>query len=282
MNAPTLSQAVDTFAHLTHAFTEDDLNNEGWRWRTYDQVRYAHLQTTLELRQLAADLTTRRIAQGQPPTLVQAILAQHQAAYRDFLALFIGLTEADLDRLPAPDEWPLRTILAHVNVAEQHFFQVIQHALEQHRRGEQNLTPMPDDTLAHLRSEAITTIFEGPLPDHLAYYAEIHNNILAELTPLPEADLDVPTLWWEEEPFPVRFRLHRFTAHLYEHAIQVEKTLRAIERTPGESKRLLRQLYNAQAGVEGAIIGLTDGFEAEQQALAAVILARAESVAAFV
>jgi ankyrin repeat protein len=53
----------------------------------------------------------------------------------------------------------------------------------------------------------------------------------------------------------VRFRLHRFAAHLAEHANQMEKNLALLEQRPNESKLLLRQMYAALAEVEGACIG---------------------------
>jgi hypothetical protein len=53
----------------------------------------------------------------------------------------------------------------------------------------------------------------------------------------------------------VRFRLHRFAAHLREHANQVEKNLALLDQRPNESKLLLRQMYAALAEVEGVCIG---------------------------
>ena len=273
-----LSNAIDTLAQQTHQFTEADLDSESWGWKMYDQVRYAHLQTMLELRQLATDLLAQRYAQGNPPTLAQHILARHQAAFQDFLVLYLGLAEADITRVPAPDEWHLGRILSHVNMTEQHFFEVIRHALKEDQEGAQTLSAMPDNTLEHLWGSEIKAIFDGPLSGSIAYYQERHAEVQAELAGLSEADLSVPTLWWEGELFPVRFRMHRFEAHLREHTNQVEKTLHTIKHRPNEAKQLLRQVYGALADVEGVLIGAGDIGRGEQATLAHTIIERGEAV----
>ena len=282
MPSTTLSQTIDTFANLTHAFTEDDLNDEGWHWQAYKQVRYAYLTTALELRQLATDLLSQRSAQGQPPTLAQQILSRHHTAYRDILALFLGLNETELSQEPAPDEWPLREILSHVNLVEQHFYQGILHGLQEDRQGISEPTHMPEEATAHIWLDETQAIFQGQIAGSLAYYEKIHTEVLTELSGLTDADLQVKTLWWEEIQYPVRFRMHRFEIHLREHTNQVEKTLIAIDCVPNESKRLLRQIYGALADVESALLGFDGADEAQIQTVARAIRERAESVAEFV
>lgn len=282
MNTSPLSQSVDTFAKLTHTFTEHDLNNEGWQWQAYKQVRYAHLTTALDLRQLATDILAQRTKQGQPPTLAQQILARHHAAYRDILTLYLGLNESELSQEPAPDEWSLRQILAHVNLVEQHFYQGILHALNEHRQDISEPTHMPEEATAHLWLDKTQAIFQGKISDSLAYYDKIHTEVLSALASLTNTDLTVPTFWWEEIQYPVRFRMHRFEIHLREHTNQVEKTLIAIDRTPNESKRLIRQIYGALADVEGVMIGAGEAYTTESLTLAETIRERAENVAEFV
>jgi hypothetical protein len=73
---------------------------------------------------------------------------------------------------------------------------------------------------------------------------------------LSEEQLALHSPAWEPEPWPtVQFRLHRFDAHLREHANQAEKNLALLDQRPNEARLLLRQMYAALAEVEGACIG---------------------------
>ncbi|MEM7030536.1 MAG: DinB family protein [Chloroflexota bacterium] len=278
----TLLQAVNQFAEKNHCLTEDTLNNEDWAWQMYKQVRYAFLYTAQDLRHLAVDLLAKRLATGNPPTTAQQIMARHQAAYRAYVSRFIGLTDDDLDQEPAPEEWTLRTILEHVNIAEQAFFQVNRHAITQHMAGVTAPSFMPKEKMAHVRSEEIIAIFDGSLADNLAYYDTVHQQIINEMGNLNNDALEIPTVWWEETIFPVRFRMHRFEAHLREHTIQVEKTLMMLNKVPNEATRLLQDVYQALADVEGALIGTENFGVDEQTILAQTISSRAAELTALV
>jgi hypothetical protein len=59
-----------------------------------------------------------------------------------------------------------------------------------------------------------------------------------------------PTVWVQYD-IDVRFRLHRFAAHLAEHAIQCEKTLAALGWHPAEGRRIGRQLAALVGEIEG-------------------------------
>jgi len=56
-------------------------------------------------------------------------------------------------------------------------------------------------------------------------------------------------MFWDG-PKPIRFRMHRFEAHMIQHTVQVDKTLVWIDRAPTEAKRLVRVLYRDLAAVE--------------------------------
>ena len=86
---------------------------------------------------------------------------------------------------------------------------------------------------------------------------EIHRRVLRELADVGDDELERPALFWDGAK-PVRFRMHRFEEHLRQHTIQVDKTLVALGHPPTEAERLVRNLYNAVAGLEsvsGAAVG---------------------------
>lgn len=95
-----------------------------------------------------------------------------------------------------------------------------------------------------------------------------------------DEELAVRSWFWESEPMPVQFRLHRFDSHLRQHTIQAEKTLAAVGGPPTEAGRLLRHIVNALAEAEGARIGAPDIAAGRWDETAATIAARADEVAA--
>jgi len=55
--------------------------------------------------------------------------------------------------------------------------------------------------------------------------------------------------FWDGEK-PIRFRMHRFEAHMIQHTVQVDKTLEWLDLGPTEARRLARVLYRDLAAVE--------------------------------
>ena len=96
-----------------------------------------------------------------------------------------------------------------------------------------------------------------------------------------EEELAWPARYWEGYDMPLRFRLHRFDAHLRQHTIQVDKTLLALGHELTEARRLLRLIYAALAEVEGALIGAPDPVALDlRRQTAAAIADRTHEIAA--
>jgi uncharacterized protein len=251
MTSDTLYAAVARFAASTHVLPEWVLNNGAWSYDAYDGVRYALLHTTLELHRLAVELMVRRQEAGRFPTRAQHALRQHQAAFRDVQALLLGLDEQDFRHQPAPHEWPANVLVQHMHEVERFFFAAIRNVLL-------NPEPQPldDVELAEMAGEPVEIAADQPLELMWAEYARLHTKIIGELQGLSDEQLALRSPAWEPEPWPtVRFRMHRFDAHLREHANQLEKNLGLLDARPSEAKLLLRQMYAALAEVEGACIG---------------------------
>ena len=245
----SLAQISFDFAAKTHSLPEHILNNEGWGWDAYAGIRYGFLHVTLELRRLAAAIAEKRTLQSTPQTRVQKLLAQHQAAFRDYQALWIGIDEELLDRTPALGEWTLRTIFNHVHSVERYFFAHILNALDN-----DNPQPLNNEQIAAIVGEPAPT-GNGTLAALWASYSSLHERIATRLATLNDAELQLLSPMWEPEPVSIEFRILRFAAHIREHANQLEKSLWQLERRPNEAKMLLRQLYAALAEAEGEQIG---------------------------
>ena len=251
----TVTQAVEELVRATVHLTDEDMGRV-WKWGDYDEegLRFALLMTHQELRDLAVRLAARGQAQ---PTQAERILAQYHQTYRDLTGLLASVRSEDLDRAPAEGEWPLREALDHMLGAEYGFLGVNRGALERHRAG--NATEPTEAEFNEYRKPYAKPkdAVAGTIESIRDAFLEIHRRVLRELADVTDAELDKRATYWENEPMPIRFRLHRFEEHLRQHTIQLDKTL-AVIRPPTEAHRLVRNIYNALADVESASASAED------------------------
>ena len=284
-----LTQAVEKFALVICNLSDDDLERE-WNWRAYSEgVRFACFHTYEELRTLAAAMIAERIIKSAPVTTAHYALSQYHAAFRDLQVLLIGLADDVLDQVPARNQWTLRIILGHIVAAEREFFARIWYAVQQHRKsgqGDQE-TLKPVEMSAEEVEEFVgsyedfeRTMNRLSLVGIMAYYDSLHKRVLRELTDIKAFELEAESLWWEETPFTVEFRLHRLDSHLRQHTIQIEKTLDTLGHPPSEARRLLRLIYAALADVDSMIVGDWNFGKDARHELAAKIAVRADEIAA--
>ncbi|HVF25001.1 MAG TPA: DinB family protein [Anaerolineales bacterium] len=251
-----LTQAVENFAAVMLPLSEKDLERE-WIWKDHDEegIRFACFVTLQELRHLAVELSALRTR----PTAAQHILSQYHAAYMDLQAAIFGLSEADADKVPAEGEWQVRRVYAHILSAEINFTITVRYALEKHRASawtSESASEEDEYRLAGMNETEYQALLEGPFEGMLAYHRDIHPMIIEEFGIITDAELDLPSTFWEETRFPIQHRLHRYEAHYAQHTIQIDKTLEAIGNAPTESMRLIRKLYAALAEAGGLMIGL--------------------------
>lgn len=281
MSEQTLVAAVEKLASLTHEFSDGDLE-QPWSWGAHEEgVRFAYLITYQELQELAVRLRAERQATGRGPSQAQQILGQYIAAYRNLQALLIGITAAEYDQEPAANEWPLRGVLGHVVNAQRPFFALAARGVARWRAGEDRPLEMSQDQMEQLTisTEELVAIWDsGTLEDMQTLYQGLHNRIISDLAGVTDQELEASTLWWEGQPYPVRHRFHRFTAHARQHIIQVEKTLAGIGKPPNEVRQLLRLVYSALAEVEGTLLGAENTGREAQEQLANTISQRADAL----
>lgn len=283
MVSPPLRMSVRKFEKLLPGLPDDKLEIP-WVWGPHDEegVRFAFLRTYQELRELAADIAAERSAHGPSITLAQTILAQHQSAYLDLLGVLSSAGDDDLDRVPREGEWPLREVLWHIVRTETNFTLLIEFAVDLARAGSPPRQPEDADRAGYL-SRLQYRHFEtegGTLAETLARYKDLHGFVMEAFASLTGPDLMAVSLWWEEVPFPVRHRMHRYAAHLAQHTIQVEKTLAWLGKPPSEAARLMRGLYGGLALAEGTLLGAPDTLKDRQAEAAGIISARADEIAA--
>ena len=271
---PTVTQAVEALVRATVDLPDADMDRT-WVWREYDEegLRFALLLAQHELRDLAVRLAAMRPA---PPSQAQRILGQYHYAYRDLSGALAGVRDDDLDRVPKEGEWALREVIAHMLGAEHGFLGVVQYALASDRprdpeKAEERWDPWRDEH----GYRAPKTLLGDIAAVRGALFA-IHRRVLSELAGLTDADLDRPAMFWDGDK-PIRFRMHRFEAHMIQHTIQVDKTVEWLGRGPTEARRLIRVLYRDLAAVE--MLSSNEFGEKERDEVAKTIGDRAAEIA---
>jgi len=250
----------------------DDVMGQPWVFAEYDEegLRFALLQTGLELRELAA-LAYEARAATHPMTTAQRIMAQYHVSYRDLRGTLSGVPAVDFKREPAPGEWSIRRTLQHMITTPIYFLAVTRYALERHRTGDNRPAEPPDEILDPM-IESLMTQFgigdyaddSGTLPEVLRRFDALHVMVINELASLPNGELDWPSVWWEGNEKPIRFRLLRLESHLRQHTVQIEKTRQMLGHQPTEAHWLIRQVYNALGEAEGAALGIHVSGELQQ------------------
>jgi uncharacterized damage-inducible protein DinB len=243
----TVTQSVEALVRATVDLPDSEMDR-AWVWREYDEegLRFALLMAQHELRDLAVRLAAMRPA---PPSQTQRILGQYHHAYRDLTGALAGLHDKDVDRVPKVGEWPVRQVILHMLGAEYGFLGTVQYARDPDRPADHDEAGERWPRWRKEHGYAAPDSLPGDIAEVRNAMFEIHRRVLRELGDLPDLDLERPASFWDGLK-PIRFRLHRFEAHMIQHTIQVDKTLEWIGRGPSEARRLVRVLYRDLAAVE--------------------------------
>ena len=216
-----------------------------WKFRgqTMD-VRYACFRTIED----AQEAHVRVV--GRPLPESRRILSFAQRAFGDLRGLLVGLPADLIDRVPRAGQWPLRDVLRHMWVIERRYALQTLYALE---RADSDPMRIADDRLP---TPADVTGGIGEMLARLGEARAESNRLLGDVAP---ALMTRPTIW-AGYGADVRFRLHRFAAHVIEHTIQCEKALAALDWQPTEGRRIAREL----AALVGEVEGLGGAAEARE------------------
>jgi len=283
MNAE-LEYAFDSFVQLTRHLTDEDLEKP-WSWRDYtsEGVRFAFFRTYETLQEMAVQLALERSLNGPLLTGAQRILGSYHRAYRDLEAVLLRVPLDRADEPPAETEWSTRRTLAHILAGDMEFYGVVRYALERGRNsGDDRPEKVPEeawDSMLGMNEEQHRILLDGSFESLVSYHQKFHQKVLREFASIQESELEWPATYWEEEPYPLRFRLHRFDSHMRQHTVQIEKTLDTLDVPETEALQLLRRIYGALAEVGCVTLRAPEVGIVQQTAVARLIQERVAELA---
>jgi len=113
---------------------------------------------------------------------------------------------------------------------------------------------IPQDVLARAEAELPSDDDEGAgaLADIRARLDAVLDNDGTRFAPLDPAALALPASWSGTQ-VDIAFRLARWASHIYEHTVQLDKTLAWLGHQPGEVERIVRDLHTAWGRLESRI-----------------------------
>ena len=156
----------------------------------------------------------------------------------------------DLDRPTGNDEWTLRQTLAHIVNGQRAYFWYTSWWLA--RKDADDFPPrVPEEVAAEFPEEESDGT--GSLDDIRQRLDEVVDLSAGTLGVASEDELAARARF-AGLPVDVRFRINRWSSHMREHTIQVEKTLGFINRPTTEVDRLLRMVAGAYGRLEEAVL----------------------------
>jgi hypothetical protein len=208
-----------------------------WTWQGGTMELGFALYRTLEDAQEALVRTTAS------PHEAQRILALAQRAFGGLRGLVAGAPDELLDKASHPGEWTLREVLRHVHLIERRYAIQTGWAVERNDADPMRIPdarmPKPDDIDGSGNANAL-----------LERIAEARRDTARRLADLPPAAMTRPTQWLHHQ-CDVRFRLHRFAAHIVEHTVQCEKSLATLGWPTTEGRRIVRAIWAHVGELEG-------------------------------
>ena len=227
-----------------------------WAWigGSEEEVRYGAYRAVEALERAEVEARATVSAADLAETRAARIVAPATAARWDLCGLLVPLPETLLDAEPGGGEWTIRLVLGHLISSQRGYtWGTAWWLANPHEAGDPDLPP------------GVPEAFWTALPDEAdeadGAHAEIQTRLHAildlaaeRLAGLPDDRLPLAARW-SGFAVTVEFRLGRWSSHLREHTIQVEKTLAMLGHAPTEPDRLTRLLMAAYGRAEATVFG---------------------------
>jgi len=243
-----------------------------WKWPALARVqaRFAFFRA-YEVLELAAAEAEAALAGGPARRPVVRVIGPATATRWDLHGLLRSVTDADWDADPGGGEWSIRRTVTHIIGGQRSFAWGTAWWVGQGMLVDDPALPeiISADITGALPSEATVDI-AGSRTEAGGRIDAILDLSTERLSGLPDDKLALGSRY-AGSPVSVAFRLGRWSSHIREHTIQVEKTLAMLDRPPTEADRLIRLVLAAYGRLEAVVFGLS----AADGAAASAVVARA-------
>jgi hypothetical protein len=230
----------------------DSALESGWPWRDDEaDVRYGLYRAIEAIEEAAAEVA--RILRGTGATRTPAAerIAPATVARWDLHGLLVSMDDPTLDRHPGAGEWTARQTLGHI-VGSQRGYGWFTAWWASRPIDE----PVPDGVPEAVRDQAGQPDDEaegtGGVADIRARLDEILDLSAGRLAHLDDVGLARPARW-AGIPVTIGFRLGRWSSHVLEHTVQLDKALAAMRRRPTEVEGLVRHIHRAYGRLEALV-----------------------------
>lgn len=200
-----------------------------------------HAGATLTIRDAYYQALERELASaaraGAPPTVAGRALLAGDRALGDLFGLLLQAGDADLWTRPAQESSALGQILGHVLAVEERYRRHIEYALDR-----------SEDTPVRFEPSTGVELDPNRGPDRILDWIDLiqgERRLAWELARIPDSALSRPSVWMGHG-VDIQFRLYRSTAHIAEHAVEVEKLLVQLGRQASEPERIVRLIFAAR------------------------------------
>jgi hypothetical protein len=231
-----------------------------WPWigGSEEEVRYGAYRAAeaLELAEIEARITT---SAGDPTERRAARLVGPTTAARwDLHGLLMPLEDALLDADPGGGEWSIRLTMGHIIGGQRGYGWGSAWWLSQGYTAGDPAMPggAPDDLWGGLPDEA-TSEAAGGVTELLARMDEVTDLTVERLAGITDEQAGFGATWAGFR-VTLAFRFGRWSSHIREHAIQIEKTFDMVGHVPDERARLVRNLLAAYGRAESVVYARTD------------------------
>ncbi len=220
-----------------------------WPWPDHGEAdrRYGFFRILEDLEATAAAIDAMRGTRS----LAEAIVAPVTVARWDLVGALLPLTGQELDTDPGRAEWTIRQAVAHI-ISVQHAYAVYTGWWrEQGIRVPEALPAAAPEGLEDPAWDEATAA-DGT-PDHIRRRLhQVVDEAAASLVDLRPDELDIGARW-SGLPVTVGFRQGRWSSHMTEHTVQLDKTLVWLGRQPSEVERLVRIVAGAWGRLEATV-----------------------------
>jgi uncharacterized damage-inducible protein DinB len=225
-----------------------------WPWRGEEaDVRYGFYRLIEAIAE--ADAAVARAlaeADGPPRSPAARRIAPATAARWDLHGLLAGLPPDLLDADPGGGEWSIRRTLGHVVSSQRGYADFTAWWLARSQDDPDYPKFVPEDVVAAASLPDEDTAAPGSVHEIRASLDEVLDAAAGRLGALTDDELRRRARWSGIE-VDVGFRIGRWSSHLVEHTLQVDKTLVMLGRHPTEVERLVRIVHAAWGRVEALV-----------------------------